>query len=220
VGSSKGLLTSVAWKLDDKVTYCMEGSVFVGGAVVQWMRDGLRAIAKSADIEQLAGSVPDSGGVYFVPAFVGLGAPYWNPYARGTIIGLTRDTKVEHIARAALEAIAYQSRDVLDLMQLEAGLKLPSLRVDGGATANSALLQFQADVLGIPVLRPKVLETTALGAAYLAGLAVGYWKNADDIAANWTLDREFKPRVEPEKRDAQYRQWRRAVERSLDWEEH
>ena len=220
VGSRKGLLTSVAWKLDDKVTYCMEGSVFVGGAVVQWMRDGLRAIAKSADIEQLAGSVPDSGGVYFVPAFVGLGAPYWNPYARGTIIGLTRDTKVEHIARAALEAIAYQSRDVLDLMQLEAGLKLPSLRVDGGATANSALLQFQADVLGIPVLRPKVLETTALGAAYLAGLAVGYWKNADDIAANWTLDREFKPRVEPEKRDAQYRLWRRAVERSLDWEEH
>ena len=218
VPSKNGLLTTVGWKRGSEVTYCLEGSVFIAGAVVQWMRDGLRAITASAEIEKLAAEVPDSGGVYVVPAFVGLGAPYWDPYARGTIIGLTRDSKIGHIARAAVESMAYQTRDVLDAMQRDAGIKLDNLRVDGGAAANNALLQFQADVLGVPVRRPAVAETTALGAAYLAGLAVGYWQDPDDVTRNWALDREFAPAMDPRDRDARYRRWQRAVERSRDWE--
>ncbi len=215
--SAGGLLTTIAWKVGGQVTYALEGAVFIAGAAVQWMRDGLRAIVTSADIERLATSVPDAGGVYLVPAFVGLGAPHWDPYARGIIIGLTRDTTVGHIARATVDAMAYQSRDVLSLMQKDAGVALAALRVDGGASVNNALLQFQADLLDVTVRRPVVAETTALGAAYLAGLAVGYWRDLDDIAGNWALDREFTPRMDPDRRTALTRGWDRAVERSLHW---
>jgi glycerol kinase len=215
--SAGGLLTTIAWQVGGEVTYALEGAVFIAGAAVQWMRDGLRAIVNSADIEQLATSVPDAGGVYLVPAFVGLGAPHWDPYARGIIIGLTRDTTVGHIARATVDAMAYQSRDVLSLMEKDAGVKLAALRVDGGASVNNALLQFQADLLGVTVRRPVVAETTALGAAYLAGLAVGYWRDLDDIASNWALDREFEPRMDADRRAALTRGWDRAVERSKAW---
>jgi glycerol kinase len=215
--SAGGLLTTIAWKVGGEVTYALEGAVFIAGAAVQWMRDGLRAIVNSADIEQLATSVPDAGGVYLVPAFVGLGAPHWDPYARGTIIGLTRDTTVGHIARATVDAMAYQSRDVLSLMEKDAGVKLAALRVDGGASVNNSLLQFQADLLDVQVRRPVVAETTALGAAYLAGLAVGYWRDLDDVASNWALDREFSPRMDADRRQALTRGWDRAVERSLRW---
>jgi len=217
VPSAKGLLTTVAWRLGDRTTYALEGSVFVAGAAVQWLRDGLRAISTSADVERLMRDVPDSGGVYLVPAFVGLGAPYWDPHARGTIVGLTRDSRIEHIARAAVDAMAYQTRDVLEVMQAEARLMLPHLKVDGGAAANAMLLQFQADQLGVPVRRPVVAETTALGAAYLAGLAVGYWQGLGDVRRNWALDREFSPSMEADVRARGYRGWRRAVERSLRW---
>ncbi|MGE0455256.1 MAG: glycerol kinase GlpK [Vicinamibacteria bacterium] len=218
VPSKNGLLTTVGWQRGGEVTYCLEGSVFVAGAVVQWMRDGLRAISASPEIEKLASEVPDSGGVYVVPAFVGLGAPYWDPYARGTIVGLTRDSKIGHIARAAVESMAYQSKDVLDAMQRDAGITLGQLKVDGGAAANNALLQFQADLLGVPVRRPAVAETTALGAAYLAGLAVGYWQDTADVTRNWALDREFTPSMSADDRAARHRRWQRAVERSRDWE--
>ena len=191
--------------------------MFIAGAAVQWVRDGLKAINSSAEVEQLAATVDDADGVYLVPAFVGLGAPYWDPYARGLIIGITRNTKMGHIARATVDAMAYQSRDLLELMQREAGLQLSSLRVDGGAAANNALLQFQADLLGVPVRRPVVNETTALGAAYLAGLAVGYWGSADEVTANWALDREFVPKMDAATRDQLYRGWKKAVTRSLDW---
>jgi glycerol kinase len=217
VASQKGLLTTVAWRLGDHTTYALEGSVFVAGAAVQWLRDGLRAISTSADVERLMREVPDSGGVYLVPAFVGLGAPYWDPHARGTIVGLTRDSRIEHIARAAVDAMAYQTRDVLEVMQEEAGLTLPHLKVDGGASANAMLLQFQADQLGVPVRRPVVAETTALGAAYLAGLAVGYWDGLDDVRRNWALDREFSPAMPAEARTRGYDGWKRAVQRSLGW---
>ncbi len=217
VASQKGLLTTVAWRLGDHTTYALEGSVFVAGAAVQWLRDGLRAISTSADVERLMRDVPDSGGVYLVPAFVGLGAPYWDPHARGTIVGLTRDSRIEHIARAAVDAMAYQTRDVLEVMQEEAGLTLPHLKVDGGASANAMLLQFQADQLGVPVRRPVVAETTALGAAYLAGLAVGYWDGLDDVRRNWALDREFSPAMGAEARARGYDGWKRAVQRSLGW---
>ena len=217
VASSKGLLTTIAWRLDGRTTYALEGSVFIAGAAVQWLRDGLRAIATSAEVESLMQAVPDSGGVYLVPAFVGLGAPYWDPHARGAILGLTRDTRVEHIARAAVDAMAYQTRDVLEVMQEEAGLRLPHLKVDGGAAANAMLLQFQADQLGVPVRRPVVAETTALGAAYLAGLAVGYWQGLDDVRRNWALDREFSPSMGAEARERGYKGWRKAVTRSLAW---
>jgi glycerol kinase len=210
-------LTSVAWKLSDTVAYCLEGSVFIAGAVVQWLRDRCRWIRTSAEVEQLATSVPDSAGVYFVPAFVGLGAPYWDPYARGAIIGLTQDSSPAHIVRAAVEAIAFQTREVLDAMQHDAGLTLTSLKVDGGAATNNHLLQFQADLLGLPVRRPVVGETTALGAAYLAGLAVNYWQDLDEIARNWALDREFLPQMNLEAREQLYRSWRKAVSRTLDW---
>ena len=219
VPSPNGLLTSVAWQIGGKTTYCLEGSVFIAGAAVQWVRDGLKAIQSSAEVERLAATVQDAGGVYLVPAFVGLGAPHWDPYARGLIIGLTRDTGIGHIARATVDAMAYQSRDVLELMQQEAGLTLSSLKVDGGAAANNAMLQFQADLLGVPVERPLVAETTALGAAYLAGLAVGYWSGPDDVARNWALDRRFEPKMGPEEREVLYRGWKKAVERSKGWAE-
>jgi glycerol kinase len=217
--SANGLLTTVGWTIAGEVTYCLEGSVFIAGAVVQWLRDGLKAIPTSADVEPLAASVKDNGGVYLVPAFVGLGAPYWDPWARGTIIGLTRDTTVAHIARAAVESMAYQSRDVLDAMQKDAGITLGSLKVDGGAARNGALMQFQADLLGVPVRRPVVAETTALGAAYLAGLAVGFWKDTGDVARNWALDREFTPEMSAGDRDRLHRGWKKAVSRSLDFAE-
>jgi glycerol kinase len=217
VASQRRLITTIAWRLGDRTTYALEGSIFVAGAAVQWLRDGLRAITSSADVERLMQAVPDSGGVYLVPAFVGLGAPYWDPHARGTIVGLTRDSRIEHVARAAVDAMAYQTRDVLEAMQAEAGLTLSHLKVDGGAAANAMLLQFQADQLGVPVRRPVVAETTALGAAYLAGLAVGYWGGLDDIRANWALDREFSPAMPAATRARGYVNWRRAVERSLRW---
>jgi glycerol kinase len=217
--SRNGLITTVGWQLGRDVTYCLEGSVFIAGAVVQWLRDGLRAIDTSAEVEALARSVPDSGGVYLVPAFVGLGAPYWDPYARGVIVGLTRGTSIGHVARAALESMAYQSRDVLDAMQRDAGLRLAQLKVDGGAARNDALLQFQADVMGVAVRRPVVAETTALGAAYLAGLAVGYWQDTSDVSRNWALDREFTPAMPVGRRETLYAGWQKAVERARGWVE-
>ncbi len=205
------LLTTVAWKIDDRTDYALEGSVFVAGAVVQWLRDGLGIIKRSEDVEALACSVPDNGGVYFVPAFVGLGAPYWDSYARGTIVGLSRGSTAAHIARAALESIAYQTADVLDAMRQDSNLSLAELRVDGGASRNDLLMQFQADVLGIPVVRPKVTETTALGAAYLAGLAVGYWKSEQEIIQLWQIDKRFEPALSDDDRQRLREAWRRAV---------
>jgi glycerol kinase len=217
VASEHGLLTTVGWKIGDEVAYCLEGAIFIAGAVVQWLRDGLGIIKKSADIERLATEVPDTDGVYFVPAFVGLGAPYWDANARGTIIGLTRGTTKAHIARAAVESVAYQTRDVLTAMQQDAGMELAMLKVDGGASANDGLMQFQADLLGVRVRRPIVQETTALGAAYLAGLAVGFWNDRRDIAANWGLDREFTPAANVAEIEHRYADWKRAVERSRAW---
>jgi glycerol kinase len=218
VTSKNGLITTIGWGLGDKVTYCLEGSVFIAGAVVQWLRDGLKMIGTAAEIENLALAVKDAGGVYLVPAFVGLGAPYWNQRARGTIVGLTRGTTREHIARAALESMAYQTRDVLEAMQQDSGMTLGILKVDGGAAANNLLMQFQSDVLGVNVQRPVVQETTALGAAYLAGLAVGFWQDQNDVRHNWALDREFKPAMPKERREQLYGRWKQAVARSLDWE--
>ncbi len=218
VPSEKGLLTTVAWKIGGETTYALEGSVFVAGAAVQWMRDGLKAITASADIEKLMAQVEDTDGVYLVPAFVGLGAPYWDPRARGAIVGLTRNTQIAHVARAAVDAMAYQTRDVLEAMQAESNLPLTALKVDGGAAANAMLLQFQADLLNVSVRRPVVAETTALGAAYLAGLAVGYWQGLDDVRNNWALDREFNPSMDAAKREKLYAGWKKAVGRSLDWE--
>ncbi len=217
--SKTGMLTTVAWRIAGETTYCLEGAVFVAGAVVQWIRDGLKAIANSEQIERLAEGVVDSAGVYFVPAFVGLGAPYWDPNARGTILGLTRDTSLGHVAQAALESIAFQTRDVLDAMQQDAGVRLQDLRVDGGASRNNRLLQFQADMLGINVRRPLLTETTALGAAYLAGLAVGYWNSREELESNWQLDREFTPQMPEQERERRYSKWKRAVERSRNWAE-
>jgi glycerol kinase len=217
VPSEKGLVTTIGWRIGRDVTYALEGSVFVAGAAVQWLRDGLRAISASAEVEALMNEVPDTDGVYLVPAFVGLGAPYWDPRARGVVVGLTRNTKMAHIARAAVDAMAYQTRDVLEVMQEESTLPLSTLKVDGGASANAQLLQFQADLLNVPVRRPVVGETTALGAAYLAGLAVGYWNGLEDVRRNWALDREFTPRMAASERDRLYHGWRRAVERSRDW---
>jgi glycerol kinase len=218
VPSEKGLLTTVAWKIGGKTTYALEGSVFIAGAAVQWLRDGLKAITASADVEKLMSQVKDTDGVYLVPAFVGLGAPYWDPRARGVIVGLTRNSSVEHVARAAVDAMAYQTRDVLEAMQAESGLKLTTLKVDGGAAANAMLLQFQADLLDVSVRRPVVAETTALGAAYLAGLAVGYWQGFEDVTKNWALDREFRPAMAAAVREKLYAGWKKAVTRSLDWE--
>ncbi len=212
-----GLLTTVGWKIGNELTYCVEGAVFIAGAVVQWMRDGLKAITQSADIEALSNSVKDSKGVYFVPAFVGLGAPYWDPDARGMIIGLTRESTVAHVARAAIEAIALQTRDVLESMQHDAGIGLAELRVDGGASRNNSLMQFQADIMDVRVRRPRVTETTALGAAYLAGLATGFWRSRDELTAQWSLDREFMPGMASQEREARYRRWVNAVERARGW---
>ncbi len=220
VRSENRLLTTIGWGLDNKVTYFLEGSVFIAGAVVQWLRDGLGIIESSADVERLAATVEDSGGVYFVPALVGLGAPHWDPYARGTVFGLSRGTTAGHLARAAVESMAYQSHDLVDAMQKDAGVALTQLKVDGGASVNDPLMQFQADLLDVSVQRPVVAETTALGAAYLAGLAVGYWQDTDDVAQNWALDREFQASISDEKRTALIRRWQEAVRRSLDWEEH
>ncbi len=220
VRSENRLLSTIGWGLDGRVTYFLEGSVFIAGAVVQWLRDGLGIIKSSADVERLAATVEDSGGVYFVPALVGLGAPHWDPYARGTVFGLSRGTTAGHLARAAVESMAYQSYDLVDAMQKDAGVALTELKVDGGASVNDPLMQFQADLLGVSVQRPVVAETTALGAAYLAGLAVGYWQDTDDVARNWALDREFQASIPDQKRDALIRRWHEAVRRSLDWEEH
>ena len=219
VPSKRGLLTTVAWGLGDRVYYAMEGSVFITGAAVQWLRDGLHLIKSAGESEALAKSVPDNGGVYFVPAFVGLGAPYWDMYARGTIVGLTRGTTAGHLARATLEAIAYQVRDVADTMVAEAGLRLPLLRVDGGGTANSLMMQFQADILGIPIQPAAIAETTSLGAAYLAGLAVGMWKDTDQLAGMWKPAQTFEPQMSVDQREALYAGWKRAVERARGWAE-
>mgnify|MGYP001186191617 CR=1 FL=1 len=214
VMSKHRLLTTVAWQLDGRRTYALEGSVFIGGAVVQWLRDQLGLIRKSADIEPLARSVPDNGGVYLVPAFAGLGAPHWDPYARGTITGLTRGTSAGHIARAALEGIAHQVADVIEVMQQDAAEPIAQLRADGGAAANDLLLQFQADMLGVQVLRPAVTETTALGAAALAGLAVGYWSSPDEIRHHWQIDRAFDPQMSADQRRAHRDGWRSALQRA------
>ncbi len=219
VASDNGLLSTVGWMLDGQPTYCLEGSVFVGGAAVQWLRDGLGLIESSEQIEKLAASEEDSGGVYLVPAFVGLGAPYWDPYARGLLIGLERSTTAGHVARATVESMAYQSLDVVRAMEADAGASMTGLRVDGGAAVNNALMQFQADLLGTGVQRPVVGETTALGAAYLAGLAVGFWADQDDVTRNWALDRQFEPHSTPAERERLAAGWQRAVERSRGWAE-
>ena len=219
VKSSNGLLTTIAIGIDDRVTYALEGSVFIAGAVVQWLRDELRLIDSASETERLAQSVSDSGGVYLVPAFTGLGAPHWDMYARGTITGITRGTGRSHIVRAALESIAYQTRDVLDAMMQDTGINLKSLKVDGGASQNNFLMQFQADILGKEVDRPVVTETTALGAAYLAGLATGFWKSRDEIAQKWSMDRKFMPVMNIDEREARYSKWKKAVTRATLWEE-
>ena len=216
VPSSNRLVTTVAWKIKDATEYALEGSVFIGGAVVQWLRDGLGLIRQSKDVEALAKSVPDNSGVFFVPAFVGLGAPHWDSYARGSILGLTRGSTAGHLARAALESIAYQVADLLDAMRLDSGASVPELRVDGGAAANDNLMQFQSDILGVPVVRPAVTETTALGAAYLAGLAVGFWKtDLDEAAAN---DRRFEPQMPSSQARKLRNRWNEAVSRAKNWE--
>jgi len=215
--SRSGLLTTVAWKLKDEVSYALEGSVFIAGAAIQWLRDELRMVESAQETEQMALSVPNSAGVYVVPAFVGLGAPYWDMYARGAIFGLTRGSKKEHIVRAVLESIAYQTRDVVEVMCEECQTELKTLRVDGGASKNNFLMQFQADILNVPVERPKVNETTALGAAYLAGLAVGYWESMEQIESQWQLDRKFVPNMDEKEREELYKGWRKAVERAKGW---
>jgi glycerol kinase len=220
VPSQNGLLTTVGWGLNDEVTYCLEGAIFIAGAAVQWLRDGLHVIEKSSDIEKLAAGVEDTGGVYMVPAFVGLGAPYWDQYARGAILGITRGTTIEHIARATVDQMAYQTREVVEAMEKDSGEDLKALKVDGGAVVNNDLMQFQADILGRTVERPVVSETTALGAAYLAGLATGFWKDTGDVTSNWALDRRFEPRMEEQKREKLFAGWKKAVQRTLDWEEH
>src|ERR1700694_277871 len=217
VESKNKLVSTVAWRRASGTDYALEGSVFIGGAVVQWLRDGLKIIRAAGDVEALAASVADSDGIYLVPAFAGLGAPHWDPYARGSLFGLTRGSSAAHIARAALESIAYQSAEILSAMEADAHIKLAELRVDGGAAANNLLMQFQADLLGVPVVRPKVLETTALGAAYLAGLAVGYWRDEGDIGANWQVDRRFEPTMSRDQAFKLTAEWHKAVERAKNW---
>jgi len=218
--SQSNLLTTVAWKLGkQKTEYALEGSVFIAGAVVQWLRDGLKIIRKSSDVEKLARQVEDNGGVYLVPAFAGLGAPHWDQYARGLIAGLTRGATDAHLARAALESIAYQVADVLDAMRKDANLKITSLRVDGGAAVNNLMMQFQADMLGVPVVRPQLFETTALGAAYLAGLGVGFWKSRDQLDSQWKMDRTFEPQMKKSEVERLRAGWNKALERSRHWAE-
>lgn len=215
IKSKNNLLTTIAWKIGDEVTYAIEGSIFVGGSVVQWLRDGLGIIKSSGEVEALASTVPDTGGVYFVPALTGLAAPYWDQYARGTIVGISRGTTAAHIARAALEGIAFQTLDIVDAMRKDAGIPLKELKVDGGASRNNLMMQFQADLLGTTVIRPMVTETTAIGAAYLAGLAVGYWSGLDEIRRQWQIDKEFKPCLPPEAVSAAKKGWEDAVRRTL-----
>ena len=217
VPSKNHLLTTIGWKVQGKVTYALEGSIFIAGAVVQWLRDGLGIIKTSSDVEQLAASVPDNGGIYLVPAFAGLGAPHWDQFARGTIVGITRGTTAGHLARAALESIAYQTMDVLQAMEADSGIPLKELRVDGGATVDDLLMQFQADLIGVPLVRPKVRETTALGAAYLAGLAVGYWRDTNEIQHQWQKDKEFRPALDHGKVAELKVGWTKAVDRAKGW---
>ena len=217
VPSKNNLLTTIGWKVQGQVTYALEGSIFIAGAVVQWLRDGLGIIRTSSDVERLAASVADNGGIYLVPAFAGLGAPHWDQFARGTIVGITRGTTAGHLARAALESIAYQTMDVLQAMEADSGIPLKELRVDGGATVDDLLMQFQADLIGVPLVRPKVRETTALGAAYLAGLAVGYWRDTNEIQHQWQKDKEFRPELDRAKVAELKRGWQKAVERAKGW---
>ena len=217
VTSKNNLLTTVVWKIGDQTEYALEGSIFIAGAAVQWLRDGLKLVKKAADSESLASQVPDTDGVYVVPAFAGLGAPHWDSYARGTIVGITRGTTAAHIARATLEGIAFQVSDVLKAMEKDSKIKLKELRVDGGAAANNLLMQFQSDILGVPVVRPIVAETTALGAAYLAGLAVGYWKSRKDIATQWQVDARYRSTMKPKQRKERLADWSRALGRSQNW---
>ncbi|MCY6960160.1 glycerol kinase GlpK [Clostridium brassicae] len=219
VDSKNGLLTTIAASTSDKVEYALEGSVFIGGAVIQWLRDELRMIKNAAESQKYAESVEDSNGVYLVPAFVGIGAPYWDQYARGTMVGITRGAKKEHIIRAALESMAYQTYDVLKAMEEDSQIELKALKVDGGACQNDFLMQFQSDILGVQVDRPEVIETTALGAAYLAGLAVGYWNSKEELVANWAISKDFQSNMDEEKRQSLVKGWHKAVERSRDWEE-
>jgi len=216
VASKNNLLTTIAWQIDGKTTYALEGSVFIAGAVVQWLRDEMEFIRNSDEVEKLALSVPDNGGVFMVPAFAGLGAPHWNQYARGIIAGISRGTKKGHIARAALEAICYQSKDVMEAMQGDAEIPIKEVRVDGGATVNDALMQFQADILDINVVRSQMHETTALGAAYLAGLAINFW-TIDELKSQWKEDKVFEPNMEVDERKEKYSRWLKAVELSKDW---
>jgi glycerol kinase len=216
--SQNGLVTTIAWGLDGKITYALEGSIFVAGAAIQWLRDELRFIESAGDSEYMAKKVADTNGCYVVPAFTGLGAPYWDAYARGTIVGLTRGVNKYHIIRATLDSIAYLTNDVLTAMEADAGIRLTELRVDGGASANNYLMQVQSDISTAPVLRPKCVETTAMGAAYLAGLAVGYWKNVEEIRENWAVDRRFVPELETTQRDARLSDWKRAVACATAWE--
>jgi glycerol kinase len=217
IESKSSLLTTVGWKVGDQTVYALEGSIFIAGAVVQWLRDGLGIINKSGDVEQLAGKVQDSGGVYFVPAFAGLGAPYWNQHARGTMVGITRGTTSAHLARASLESIAYQTLEVLLAMQKDSGINISELRVDGGATVNNLLMQFQADLLQAKVVRPKITETTALGAAYLAGLAVNYWSSLKEIRKQWQVDQTFTPGMKAEETHSLIKGWHRAVKAAIAW---
>ncbi|WMJ80555.1 glycerol kinase GlpK [Clostridium sp. MB40-C1] len=219
VDSKNGLLTTIAASTSDKVEYALEGSVFIGGAVIQWLRDELRMIKNAAESQKYAEAVEDSNGVYLVPAFVGIGAPYWDQYARGTMVGITRGAKKEHIIRAALESMAYQTYDVLKAMEEDSQIELKALKVDGGACQNDFLMQFQSDILGVQVDRPEVIETTALGAAYLAGLAVGYWESKEELVANWAISKDFQSNMDDEKRQSLVKGWHKAVERSRDWEE-
>ena len=220
VASKNNLLTTIAWQIGDSVNYALEGSIFIGGAIVQWLRDQLKIIDSAPQVEELAASVEDNGGVYFVPAFVGLGAPHWDQYAAGTIVGLTRGSGRPHIARAALEAIALQSADVIHTMSLDSGINTAELRVDGGAAVNNLLMQIQADVIQSKVTRPKIVETTALGAAYLAGLAVGYWSSLDEIRNMWEVDQSFEPKADSESTEKLKKQWNKALERSMNWFEN
>ncbi len=217
ITSKNNLLTTIAWKVDGKIEYALEGSVFIAGAVVQWLRDSFKIIKTSSEVEPLAKTVSDNGGVYIVPAFAGLGAPHWNQHARGSMFGLTRGSSDAHIARAALESICYQTYDVLKAMEADSGISIAELRVDGGATANNLLMQFQSDILGVNVVRPTITETTALGAAYLAGLAVGYWKNMDDIKEQWQVNKKFSPQMEKEKIHSLLQGWQRAVNAAIAW---
>lgn len=220
VASKNNLLTTIAWKIGNNTNYALEGSVFIGGAVVQWLRDGLGIIKTSPDVEKLATSVKDNGGVYFVPAFTGLGAPYWDQFAKGTMFGITRGTTAAHIARASIESIGLQTMDVLHAMNADAGLSIKELRVDGGATANDLLMQFQSDVLDCNVIRPKITETTALGAAYLAGLAIGFWKDTDEIENYWEVEKKFQPAMKNEERQKEIYQWKKAIKAAQVWAEN